>query len=602
MVAPRAAPRTCPGLPPHVPGAVQGRVHAELVHLELGGSAMRDLQDCGVVGVLEWWGQDGNDPAVPRLLPQNFSAPAEGGAYSAAFPLRCSPAKFSAYLGDMGVLSVRLDRAAGAAALVGVCEADVAPWLTGSDLRMDAQLPVFRGPGDRAVIGQLRLRLRTEWPQTARWRPEADVLSSFERNERLVEEDEGLRQRPRPPAAREAPVASRMPAEAPMRPPRPAEGAAAFPAEPAAVAPVPRAAPAPPQAAEPPATRTAALPVHLRVWLGSVRLRAASLAGVRAVFRLGASQEVSAWVQREAAGGAAPAGETCGVIAQGAVSSEPVWQLGALVSGPAPKTVHVQFWQGPDQGPSLIGLASLAVPMLSLNAAQDIWQQGRATLLETEADVCSLDSGGAVGAVQVFLAAGRTAVLARPSSPRQRPASWELGAARERPAAAGPKDPEPGSQAEGAPARSAEALAAAAPSASAAARADSALAAAAAEVDEAAAGEAAASWRRAQTAGELWLAAADERALAALLASAGCGEAPGAAEISLLELRRALLQHLGGLSEQEATALCSLVAGVPAPPPGGGPPGVLPASEAAWRQVLQRGGHVAADRVREYLQ
>ena len=86
------------------------------------------------------------------------------------------------YLKDMQFLRVHLYCAYGgmdqASKHVGLCEVSLLPFLRGPDtdykLHLDGHFPVVKSSSDHITVGQLRLRLDTEWAEHAELRPKQD--------------------------------------------------------------------------------------------------------------------------------------------------------------------------------------------------------------------------------------------------------------------------------------------------------------------------------------------------------------------------------------------------------------------------------------------
>jgi len=532
------------GLPPHVAGEPQGILHVELSSLKSCSDAFDAVvRSGGAVGVLDWWGQDTSSPGIPRLVPRNLltgcsDAPTD---CSCEFPIRSTPKRFLAYLRDMGEISIGLyarSKRPIERHLLGICEIGVASFMRGLSTAPDSEyglcvsgsFNVVRSTGDKTVVGRLDVRLWTDWAAHAqtRARPASEVLSSFERNERFVQEIQHLEQRQ--PSPRAVIVSPSFQASEPLADVRPrfasqadkqvsedpwqqaAVGSASLRtalheplasstpsvAESIALAstsqllhhipsslqgrrvgfsslcnrdveskrrsirlrPRPRIADAedlPEHCQVQFASRSSGSTfeatddrIHLRVQLGSFRAcrPSALLRGVKAVYRLSASQDVTAWLPEENSDGSDSTMKVVPVTST-SISEAGIWRTepgagGSVVRvwGPSPAALHVQLWdeEAPlparqqqhggscysrhavplQPAPVLLGLAKLALPSFTPELATAALS-GSLALLDGEVEVFAVSdvaivgypSGAAtsVGTLRVALTAGKQQVL-----------------------------------------------------------------------------------------------------------------------------------------------------------------------------------------------
>lgn len=197
------------------------------------------------------------------------------------------------------------------------------------------------------------------------------------------------------------------------------------------------AAPTPSSASNAPRPATPATParfagggghVHLRVEVGKMRfLSAGPLAGMRLVFKLGPTQEVSAWAASFATADFGRSSSAAAMIQEGtfgsvAISSDPVWQLDPAgndlsVEGPRPARLYLQLWRGPQ----LLALAKVPLAHLDGVAVHTLAaEDSRAlSLLDEEVPLLSAaattpEEGGAgapIGSLHITLHAGCAASL-----------------------------------------------------------------------------------------------------------------------------------------------------------------------------------------------
>lgn len=388
-------------LPPHVCGSCQGHLHVELLRFEMCNSP--DLP-CplvlgGAAAVLEWWGGDHHSLTAP-LVPRNL---AECGDHSVeVLAVRCSPASFSAYLRDMSVLRIRLrTKPCQGNLAIGVCEVSLIPFVRGADhdytLRLSGCYPVSRGGGDRTLVGKLEVELWTEWARHAQLRPQAEVLSSFEFNEKRACTDSTLSLVPNPKSAQA--VTGQVPLSV---------GEANVPSSEVVAG----------QSGEARIALeagSATKDVHVRLRLGEIRLRTDSLRNVRAVFKLGATQEVSAWIADKSSG-VWQGGFLHGSIDSCAISAAAVWfaDLGhGVVQGPMPAVCHVHIWRGRGPSAELLGLARVRLPELELLRVHEICHSGHLCLTDQNVNICAVTSGAGLGVVRVALDVGTASALAQ---------------------------------------------------------------------------------------------------------------------------------------------------------------------------------------------
>ena len=343
-----------------------------------------------LVGVLDWWGQDPDQPgAMPPL--ELWSHPARAGRElsgfrTVEFPIQASPKSFTAYLQDMKTLCIRLYGITTSGGMlgdpVGLSEIDLQPWLRGPDvdyaLRVEGFFPVVRSHSDRVMVGQLRICLRTDWAEDAELRPKAEAIRSFEQHElqaRLTEErSRAARRDVRHDAERAGPVLV----------PSPVVGA------------------------------------HLQVHLCGLRLQRSALdsgsAGdLRVAFRFGPADEVSvaASLQEE------DSDSVIYLLGSAEVSSTPVWQLrDGRVDAPRLSSMHFHFWQGKQ----LFGLAGLPLPATGLPTSEGRNGLNPIFLLCQDVEVRSVSSGHEIGRMKLALHAGPADALKAqpPYSPMQK--------------------------------------------------------------------------------------------------------------------------------------------------------------------------------------
>ncbi|CAK9054251.1 Uncharacterized protein SCF082_LOCUS29475 [Durusdinium trenchii] len=235
---------------------------------------------------------------------------------------------------------------------VGLCEVSLLPFLRGPDtdykLHLDGHFPVVKSSSDHITVGQLRLRLDTEWAEHAELRPKQDALSSFEAHEWKAKLEESKASVP-PPTDEAAVLQAAVPLtdEARGR--------------------------------------------HLQVHLCGVRFKASAMKerSITITYRLDLNQEVSVNAELE------DGDEACALLGSVKTSSTPIWPDGSG-GEPALKSLHFHFWQSS----RLVGLSTAKLPStLSLEADR----ARRSLLLTADLDVTSLTSGDVLGLLKLAL-------------------------------------------------------------------------------------------------------------------------------------------------------------------------------------------------------
>jgi hypothetical protein len=168
--------------------------------------------------------------------------------------------------------------------------------------------------------------------------------------------------------------------------------------------------------------------VHLRIELCGLRLQG-SLNCLEVAFRLGAAQQVSAFVSEQRC--LAPeSNEVCGTIGSSAISASPIWQVDSQqyrVNGPSLAMVHVHLWRRPVNSlvgalPELVGLAKIPLPVLAFHKTLHIANGGCVPLMQTDVEICSVSNSGVIGSIRVVIHAGRPNALAQaPLAPSAMP-------------------------------------------------------------------------------------------------------------------------------------------------------------------------------------
>eukprot|EP00929_Paragymnodinium_shiwhaense_P104279 TRINITY_DN6854_c0_g1_i1.p1 TRINITY_DN6854_c0_g1~~TRINITY_DN6854_c0_g1_i1.p1 ORF type:complete len:1568 (+),score=388.73 TRINITY_DN6854_c0_g1_i1:95-4798(+) len=150
--------------------------------------------------------------------------------------------------------------------------------------------------------------------------------------------------------------------------------------------------------------------LHLHIELGAVHLTSTTVQGVRAVLKLGPTQEVTAKLHPTGVGAQASQGS----VECSALSEEAVWRLdprGGRLLGPVPERIFLQLWRGCD----LLALTRMPLTdLLPPEAAQELCQTpgAAAELFDDVVELRSANSGDLFGAVHVVLHVGTGRSLA----------------------------------------------------------------------------------------------------------------------------------------------------------------------------------------------
>lgn len=162
--------------------------------------------------------------------------------------------------------------------------------------------------------------------------------------------------------------------------------------------------------------------IHLRVELGRIHLRAATLRSVMAVVKLGPTQEISAYAEEETRIQGPWVDDVQGNFCCSAVSAEAVWRVdagtGECLKGPFPPRLFIQLWRGHE----LLGLAKVQLAPLNLQEALNFCAGGRTQLLSHDVEVQSAATSAPLGTIHISLHAGVASGLAQAYMPVHTPA------------------------------------------------------------------------------------------------------------------------------------------------------------------------------------